>query len=290
MLLWLWAWERVHCVKAGLISGQPHSPPPSATINLSMGAIHACWCVSECKFESGSCALSWTSPALAGQKPGTDWQKFHGDITEAVRERSVWLITLIKQHSIVVRITLLNNAGVIPGNRPVESWITPVLIVLPSSLAGVALRRVLRGENRKPGSSLFPLVEFGVAAHVQLLKPVCQKHTLTNCLNSSKLSFKSLKCTAGGQRLAVDVCVVCEWFQSLMHKYGHTEAKAEHGVRVDHSHKYVCVCIHTHVCQGRPLHLLDQNALLVGISWVCSGVKFLFMNMYYFSWTLSVKI
>lgn len=167
MLLWLWAWERVRCVKAGLISGQPHSPQfPPATINLSMGAIHACWCVSECGFESRSCALSWTSPALAGQTPGTDSQKFHSDISEAVSELSVWLITLIKQHSIVVRITLLNNTGIIPGNRPVESWITPALIVLPRSLAGVALRRARRRENRKPGSSLFPLVEFGMAAHV----------------------------------------------------------------------------------------------------------------------------
>lgn len=152
--------------------------PPPATINLSMGAIHACWCVSECKFEGGSCFLPWTSPALAGQRPGTDSQKFHGDISEAVSERSIWLITLIKQHSIVVRITLLNNIGVIPGNRPVESWITPALIVLSSSLTGVALRRALRGENRKLGSSLFPLVEFGVAAHVQGAPETCVKtHT-----------------------------------------------------------------------------------------------------------------
>lgn len=118
------------------------------------GAIHACLCVSECKFENGSCALSWISPALAGQRPGTDSQKFHGDISEAVSEQSVWLSTLIKQHSVVVWITLLNNAGVIPGNRPVESWITPVLIVLPSNLAGVALRRALREQNMKPERSV----------------------------------------------------------------------------------------------------------------------------------------
>ena len=183
MLLWLWAWERVRCVKAGPVSGQPRSPRfPPATINLSMGAIHACWCVSECEFESGSCALSWTSPALAGWMPGTDSQKFHSDICEAVSELSVWLITLIKQHSIVVRITLLNNAAVIPGNRPVESCITPVLIVLPCSLPGVALRRALRRENRKPGSSLFPLVESGVAAHVQWASETCVSKTHTDQL------------------------------------------------------------------------------------------------------------
>lgn len=84
----------------------------------------------------------------------TDSQKFHGDISEAVSEQSVWLSTLIKQHSVVVWITLLNNAGVIPGNRPVESGITPVLIVLPSNLAGVALRRALREQNMKPERSV----------------------------------------------------------------------------------------------------------------------------------------
>lgn len=112
----------------------------------------------------------------------TDSQKFHGDISEAVSERSVWLTTLIKQHSIVVRITLLNNVGVIPGNRPVESWITPALIVLPSSLARVALRRALRRENRKPGFSLFSLVEFGVAAHVQQAPEICVSKTHTDQL------------------------------------------------------------------------------------------------------------
>lgn len=127
-----------------------------------MGAIHACWCVSECKFESGSCALSRTSPALAGQMPRTDSKNFHSDISEAVRELSVWLITLIKQHSIVARTTLLNNAGIIPSNRPVESWITPAprFIVQPSSLAGVELRHALTQENRKPRSSPFLVVDF----------------------------------------------------------------------------------------------------------------------------------
>lgn len=160
MFLRLWARERVCCVKAGLISGQPHGPlyppPRPATIHLSMGAIHACWCVSECKFERGSCVLSWTSPALTGQRPGADSQKFHGDVFEAVSEQSVRLNTLIKQHSIVVGITLLNNAGVILGNRPVESWITPAPIVLPSNLSGVTLQRALRGGNRKLGPSNIP--------------------------------------------------------------------------------------------------------------------------------------
>lgn len=158
MLLWLWAWERVCCVKVGPISRQPHClwcPPPSvAIINLSMGAIRACWCVSECKFESGSCALSWTSPALSGWTPRTDSQDFHSDICEAVSEQSVWLTTLIKQHSAVVRTTLLNNAGIIPSNGPVESWITVTLIVLPRSLARVELQHALTQENRKPRPSL----------------------------------------------------------------------------------------------------------------------------------------
>lgn len=154
-----------------------------------MGAIHARLCVSECKFENGSCTLSWISPALSGQRPGTDSQKFHGDISEAVSEQSVWLSTLMKQHSVVVWITLLNNAGVIPGNRPVESWITPALIVLLSNLAGVALRRALSEQNMKPERSVFSLVEFGVAAHV-FSKPASK--TLNNCLDRARLSFKFL--------------------------------------------------------------------------------------------------
>lgn len=145
-----------------------------------MGAIHACWCVSECTFENGSCALSWTSPALAGQTPATDSQKFHGDISETDSEQSVWLITLIKQHSIVVRITLLNNVWVIPGNRPVESWITPAPIVLPSSSAGIALQRALKGENRKLGSSFFPLVEFGVTVYRRWTTETCVSKTHTD--------------------------------------------------------------------------------------------------------------
>lgn len=179
MLLRLWAWERVRCVKAGLISGQPHSPRYPHRHHQSIYGGHTCPLVRVWMqvWEWQLCSLSWTSPALAGQKPGTDSQKFHGDISEAVREQNVWLITLIKQHSIVVRITLLNNAGVIPGNRPVESWITPALIVLPGSLAGIALRRALRGENRKPGSSLFPLVECGVTAHCQRAPETCVKNT-----------------------------------------------------------------------------------------------------------------
>lgn len=82
-----WAW----------FHSNPWSPLslPTITINLSMGG-HTCRCVSECEFASGSCAASWSSPALAGQRPGTDSQKFHGDISEAVREQSVWLIALIK--------------------------------------------------------------------------------------------------------------------------------------------------------------------------------------------------
>lgn len=183
MLLRLWAWERVRCVKAGLTSGQPRSPrspPPLPSIYLWGPYMPVCACLNASLRVAA--ALSWTSPALAGPKPGTDSQKFHSDISEAVSELSVWLITLIKQHSIVVRITLLNNVGVIPGNRPVESWITPALIVLPSSLAGVALRRALRGENRKPGSSLVPPVEFGVAAHVQRAPETCVSKTHTDQL------------------------------------------------------------------------------------------------------------
>lgn len=82
-----------------------------------------------------------------------------------------------------------------------------MLIVLPSNLAGVALRRALRGENRKPGSSLFSLVEFGAAAHVQQVPETCVSKTHTDqlLLNSAKPSFKSLKCAAGTQRQAVDV-------------------------------------------------------------------------------------
>lgn len=181
-----------------------------------MGAIHACLCVSECKFENGSCALSWISPALAGQRPGTDSQKFHGDISEAVSEQSVWLSTLIKQHSVVVWITLLNNAGVIPGNRPVESWITPALIVLPSNLAGVALRRALREQNMKPERSVFSLVEFGVAAHV-FSKPVSK--TLNNCLDCARLDDKG------------KLWVLCGWLHNLVTivkhacAHGHTEAR-----------------------------------------------------------------
>ena len=187
------------------------SLPPSPGHHQSIYGSHTCWCVSECKFESGSCALSWTSPALTGQRPGTDSQKFHGDISEAVSEQSVWLITLIKQHSIVVRITLLNNTGVIPGNRPVESWITPVLIVRPSSLAEVTLRRV-QG-NRKWGSSLFPPVESGVAAHVHGAPETFVKNIhWTTARTLPKPSFKSLKCTAGRQKLAWDVCAL--WMAS----------------------------------------------------------------------------
>lgn len=207
MLLRLWAGERVRCVKAGPVSGQPHSPvgphpPPSPPPSIYLwGPYMHAWCVSECEFEGGSCARSWSSPALAGRRPGTDSQKFHGDISEAVREQSVWLITPIQQHSIVIRITLLNSAGVIPGNRPVESWITPVLIVLPGSLAGVALRRALSEENRKPGLLFsFPrwnserLHMFGRAPETCV-----ENSKLNGRSNGAKLPFKSRKCTAGGR-------------------------------------------------------------------------------------------
>lgn len=156
--------------------------PPPASLNLSMGAIHACWCVSECKFERGSCALSWTSPALAGQTPGTDSQKFHSAISEAVSELSVWLTALIKQHSIVVRITLLNNTGVIPSNRPAESWITPDSLCRSAAWLGSHCDVRWDGKTGSwaPLSFLWWNLEW-LHMFGELLKPVCQKHTLTNC-------------------------------------------------------------------------------------------------------------
>lgn len=88
-----------------------------------------------------------------------------------------------------------------------------------------------------------------------------KKLTLNNCFNAAKPSFKSLQCTAGGQRLAVDVCAV--WPAAAL-KHGHIEAKTEDGVRADHMEAVlVFYCIN----QGWSLHLLYQNSLLVGVPW-----------------------
>lgn len=62
----------------------------------------------------------------------------------------------------------------------------------------------------------------------ELLKPVCQKHTLTNCSDSAKPSFKSLKCTAGRQRPAVNGSAVCERLRRFFRSY--TKAETEHSV------------------------------------------------------------
>lgn len=113
----------------------------------------------------------------------------------------------------------------------------------------------LTQENRKPQSSLFLVVD-RVAAHVQwapeLPRPVCQKHRLTNCLECAKPSFKSQKCTAGGQRLVLNMRVT----------FGdsHTKAKTKHSVKVRSFTEVVRVIY----------LLLSQTALFMGISWLSS--------------------
>lgn len=110
-----------------------------------MGAIHA-----------GSCLnASLKVAAVPRHAAHLHWlgrgqgRTFLCDISKAVGEPRLWLITLIKQRVIVVCATLLNNSRIILGNRTVESWITPA-----PSPAEVTLRRVLKGKNRKPAFSL----------------------------------------------------------------------------------------------------------------------------------------
>lgn len=152
-------------------------------INLSMGAVYACWCVSECKFESGSCALSLMDLTCTGR---VDAKDSFGEFSQWRFWSRQWAkcltYALIKQHSIVVQTTPLNTAGLIPSNRPVESWITPAHIVLPGSLTGVGLQHALTQENRKPQSSRFLVVDFGVAAHVQWAPETCVSKTHTDQL------------------------------------------------------------------------------------------------------------
>lgn len=87
---------------------------------------------------------------------------------------------LIKQHSVVVRTTLLNHAGIIPSNGPVESWITVTLIVLPRSLARVKLQHALTQENRKL-LSLSPGGFWSGCTCSASPWNLCQKHTPTAC-------------------------------------------------------------------------------------------------------------
>lgn len=77
------------------------------------------------------------------------------------------LITLIKQHSVVVQITLLNNTGVIPGNRPAESCLTPLLIIHVQQFGRGRIATCAGRGKQEAGALLsFTKMEFGMAAHV----------------------------------------------------------------------------------------------------------------------------
>lgn len=104
-----------------------------------------------------------------------------------------------------------------------------------------------------------------------------KKLTLNNCFNAAKPSFKSLQCTAGGQRLAVDVCAV--WPAAAL-KHGHIEAKTEDGVRADHMEAVlVFYCIN----QGWSLHQnqINQSEFIAcGSSMVCSEVNITWLHSF----------
>lgn len=118
--IWPWTSECVCCDKVGLISGQPPRfllPPPSIYLG---GAIHACWCVSECKLEGGSCALSWTSPAPPGEMPRTDLKNARWHLWS----RSVWFTSLIKKKTKTVYCASSATwfrVGIIPQNHTLEN-------------------------------------------------------------------------------------------------------------------------------------------------------------------------
>ena len=127
----------------------------------------------------------------------------------------------------------IKQRWVIPGNRPAESWITPALILQPGR--GRIATCAERGKTGSRGPLSFPWWNLEwLHMFSKCMKPVCQKHTLANCLNSAKPSFKSLKCTAGRQKQPVDVCVCALWeAYCVSHQYSSLE---------DHSQK-LCVCV-----------------------------------------------
>lgn len=188
------------CVRKGLVSAQFSPPPPSPSIYLwgPYMPVRVWMQVWEWQLH---CVMELTC---------TSWAEARDRFAEisrwhfwSVREESVWLITLIKQHCIVVRITLLKSTRIIPGNRPVESWITPVLIVVPGNLTKVTLQRVLREENRKPAP--LSLCLWNLHMFTGLLKPLLKTYTAWTL---PKPLFKSLKYPTGRQKLAEVVCGV----------------------------------------------------------------------------------